>query len=149
MSRNRIAIYGHRGLFSSRIAAALVASGAPVTVLYRPESDASNFHASVPTIKVDPFDEDALVAALHGIDIVISLVGDRGVDAEQGFVRAIPRTQVQLFIPSDLGLRYGEEGMLIPLLKKKKDVQEAARQAGIPLTVILIANLAEYTLGSM
>ncbi|KAJ3458943.1 hypothetical protein MRS44_013052 [Fusarium solani] len=130
MSRNRIAIYGHRGLLSSRIAAALVASGAPVTVLYRPESDASNFPASVPTIKVDPFDEDALVAALHDIDIVISLVGDRGVDAEQGFVRAIPRTQVKLFY-------------------QKEDVQEAARQAGIPLTVILIANFAEYTLGSI
>ncbi|KAH7240458.1 hypothetical protein B0J15DRAFT_538082 [Fusarium solani] len=138
MSRNRIAIYGHRGLLSSRIAAALVASGAPVTVLYRPESDASNFPASVPTIKVDPFDEDALVAALHDIDIVISLVGDRGVDAEQGFVRAIPRTQVKLFYR-----------MLIPLLKKKEDVQEAARPAGIPLTVILIANFAEYTLGSI
>lgn len=52
-------------------------------------------------------------------------------------------------MPSDLGLRYGEQGMLIPLLKKKEDVQEAARQAGIPLTVILIANFAEYTLGSM
>ncbi|KAH8766136.1 hypothetical protein F5883DRAFT_461018 [Diaporthe sp. PMI_573] len=147
MSMNRIAVYGHRGLFSSRIAAALVASGAPVTVLYRPESDASNFPASVPKIKVDPFDEDALVAALQDIDIVISLVGDKGVDAEQGFVRAIPRTKVKLFVPSDLGLRYGEEGMLIPLLKKKEDIQEAARQAGIPLTVILIANFAEFTLG--
>ncbi|XEV07472.1 hypothetical protein FSHL1_012759 [Fusarium sambucinum] len=149
MSWNRIAVYGHRGLFSSPIAAALVASGAPVTILYRPESDVSNFPANVPTIKVDPFDEDALVAALHDIDIVISLVGDSGVDAEQGFVRAIPRTQVKLFVPSDLGLRYGEEGMLIPLLRKKEDVQEAARQAGIPLTVILIANFAEFTLGSI
>ncbi|EGU86963.1 hypothetical protein FOXB_02519 [Fusarium oxysporum f. sp. conglutinans Fo5176] len=145
MSRNRIAIYGHRGLFSSRIAAALVASGAPVTVLYRPESDASNFHASVPTIKVDPFDEDALVAALHDIDIVMGQGCRRGARLRPGY----PRTQVQLFVPSDLGLRYGEEGMLIPLLKKKEDVQEAARQAGIPLTVILIANFAEYTLGSI
>jgi hypothetical protein len=39
--------------------------------------------------------------------------------------------------------------MLIPLLRKKEDVQEAARQAGIPLTVILIADFAEFTLGSM
>ncbi|KAH6616790.1 hypothetical protein C7974DRAFT_427714 [Boeremia exigua] len=149
MSTNRIAVYGHRGLFSSTIAAALVASGAPVTVLYRPESDASGFPAGVPTIKVDPFDEDALVAALQDIDIVISLVGDKGIDAEHGFVRAIPRTKVKLFVPSDLGLRYGEEGMLVPVLKRKEDVQEAARKAGIPLTVILIGNFAEYTLGSV
>lgn len=52
-------------------------------------------------------------------------------------------------MPSDLGLRYGEEGMVIPVLKQKEDVQEAARKAGIPLTVILIANFAEFTLGCM
>lgn len=71
MPLNRIAVYGHRGLFSSRIAAALVASGAAVTILYRPQSDASMFPASVPKIKVDPYDEDALVAALQDIDIVM------------------------------------------------------------------------------
>ncbi|KAI9151228.1 hypothetical protein HJFPF1_08427 [Paramyrothecium foliicola] len=62
---------------------------------------------------------------------------------------AIPRTKVRLFVPSDLGLRYGEEGMKIPLLKMKQDVQDGARQAGIPVTVVLIANFAEFTLGSI
>ncbi|KAH6695030.1 hypothetical protein F5X68DRAFT_243450 [Plectosphaerella plurivora] len=133
MSFNRIAIHGHRGLFSSTITAALIASGAPVTILYRPGSETSNIPAGTRTIEVDPNDEDALVAALQDIDIVISLVGVKGVPNEFGFVKAIPRTEVKLFVPSDLGLRYGEEGMKIPLLRMKEDVQEGARRAGIPV----------------
>lgn len=149
MPSNRIAIYGHRGLFSSQIVSALIASDASITILYRPGSDTCNLPASVTRIEVDVLDQDALVAALQDIDIVISLVGDEGVSREFGFVQAIPRTNVKLFVPSDLGLRYGEDGMAIPLLKKKKQVQEAAQQAGIPLTVVLIANFAEFTLGSI
>lgn len=71
MSFNRIAVHGHRGLFSATIVAALIASGAPVTVLYRPGSECSNIPAGVRTIEVDPLDEDALVAALQDIDIVM------------------------------------------------------------------------------
>ncbi|KAH9213917.1 nmrA-like family protein [Leptodontidium sp. 2 PMI_412] len=156
MSANRIAVYGHRGRFSSRIVSVLIASDAHITVLYRPGSDISNLPARVPKIEVDVLDQDALVAALQNINIVLSLVGDEGVSREFGFVSAIPRTNVKLFthcpppsVPSDLGLRYGEDGMAIPLLKKKEQVQEATRQAGIPLTVVLIANFAEFTLGSI
>ncbi|KAH7043768.1 nmrA-like family protein [Macrophomina phaseolina] len=149
MSPNRIAVYGHRGLFSSRIVSALIASDAHITVLYRPGSDVSNLPASVPKIEVDVLDQDGLVAALQNIDIVLSLVGDEGVSREFGFVQAIPRTNVKLFVPSVLGLRYGEDGMAIPILRKKEQVQEAARQAGIPLTVVRIANFAEFTLGSI
>lgn len=41
MSSNRIAVYGHRGWASSAIVAALIASNAPIKVLYRPGSDVS------------------------------------------------------------------------------------------------------------
>ncbi|KAM3479843.1 hypothetical protein MY5147_001523 [Beauveria neobassiana] len=125
MSYNRIAVYGHRGRFSSKILSALIASGAPITVLHRPGSDVSSVPSHVPKIEVNVLDEDALVAALQDIDIVLSLVGDEGIDRELGLVRAIPRTG------------------------KKANVLEAARQANIPFTVILIANFAEFTLGSI
>ena len=78
-----------------------------------------------------------------------SLVGDEGVSREHGFVKAIPRTNVKLFVPSDLGLRYGEQALKIPIIKKKVEVQEAVRQAGIPMTVVLISNFAEFTLSSL
>lgn len=51
-------------------------------------------------------------------------------------------------VPSDLGLRYGEEGLKVPIIKKE-ELQEAVRQAGIPMTVVLIANLAEFTLNCL
>lgn len=70
-------------------------------------------------------------------------------DREFGLVQAIPQTKVKLFVPSVLGLKYGEDGMAIPILKKKEEVQEAAKQAKIPLTVVLLANFAEFTLGSV
>ncbi|KAJ4258507.1 hypothetical protein NW757_003075 [Fusarium falciforme] len=71
MSFNRIAVYGHRGWATTRIVAALIASGAPITVLHRAGSDTSALPASVPKIEVDVFDEDALVNALQNIDIVL------------------------------------------------------------------------------
>ncbi|KAM3477375.1 hypothetical protein MY8738_006457 [Beauveria namnaoensis] len=149
MSYNRIAVYGHRGRFSSKILSALIASGAPITVLHRPGSDVSSLPSHVPKIEVNVLDEDALVAALQDIDIVLSLVGDEGIDRELGLVRAIPRTGVKLFVPSDLGLQYDQEALAIPVLQKKANVLEATRQANIPFTVILIANFAEFTLGSI
>ncbi|KAJ5015975.1 hypothetical protein K4K57_012373 [Colletotrichum sp. SAR 10_99] len=145
---NRIAVYGHRGFANARIVAALIASGAPITVLYRSSSNTSNLPANVRKIEVDVLDEDALVETLKDIDIVLSLVGDEGVSREYGFIKAIPRTNVKLFVPSDMGLRYGEEGRLVPFIKAKEDLQQAVLDAGIPMTVVLIGNFAEFTLST-
>ena len=71
MAYNRIAIYGHCGRFSAVIVAALIQSGAPITLLHRPSSDVSNLPPSIRKIAVDVLDEDALVEALNGIDIVL------------------------------------------------------------------------------
>lgn len=71
MAFNRIAVYGHRGFVGSRIVPALIASGAPITVLHRPSSDTSNLPEHVRKIEVDVLDEDALVDALQDIDIVM------------------------------------------------------------------------------
>ncbi|KAG5755248.1 hypothetical protein H9Q72_001352 [Fusarium xylarioides] len=113
MSFNRIAVYGHRGFVASRVVPALIASGAPITVLHRSSSDTSSLPKHVKKIQVDVLDEDDLVAALQDIDIVLSLVGDEGTDRQYGFVKAIPRTNVKLFVPSDFCLRYCEQGMAV------------------------------------
>ncbi|KAL3483336.1 hypothetical protein BJX62DRAFT_245003 [Aspergillus germanicus] len=113
MSFNRIAIYGHRGWASSAIAAAMIASGAPIKVLYRPGSDISSLPDSVPTVAVDLDDQGQVVAALQDVDIVISLVGHEGVTRQHGLVKAIPETGVRLFVPSDLAARYDEQGLRI------------------------------------
>ncbi|CAI6043957.1 unnamed protein product [Clonostachys chloroleuca] len=149
MAFNRIAVWGHRGFVGSAVVTALIASGAPVTILHRPGSDTSHLPYHVKKIEVDDLDEDALVAALQDIDIVISLVGDAGTASQYGFVKAIPRTKVQLFSPSDCCLRYGEQGMRIPCMKAKADLEKAANDAGIPVTVVHQGNFAEYTFNTL
>ncbi|KAI8271190.1 Eugenol synthase 1 [Colletotrichum sp. SAR11_239] len=148
-SFNRIAVYGHRGWASSRIVKALIASGAPVRVLTRPGSDVSSLPDDVEKVEVDVNDEERLVSALKDIDIVISLVGHEGIQDQQGFVKAIPKTNVQLFSPSKLAARYDEQGMRIEVNKNKNDVEKAAKAAGIPITVVLVGNFAEFALNTL
>ncbi|KAH6610502.1 hypothetical protein Trco_000522 [Trichoderma cornu-damae] len=148
-SFNRIAVFGHRGWASSAIVDALIASGAPVKVLYRPDSDVSRLPDKVPKVAVDVDDDKALVEALQDVDILISLVGHEGVEKQYNFIRAVPKTNVKLFVPSDLGSRVGGEEETIPVLKAKAEVEKASRDAGIPTTVILPGNFAESTFASL
>jgi nucleoside-diphosphate-sugar epimerase len=71
MLYNRIAIYGHRGWASSAIAQALLTSGAPAKLLYRPGSNANGLKGRFDEIKVDVQDKDALRAALEDVDILM------------------------------------------------------------------------------
>ncbi|KAH8653828.1 NmrA-like family-domain-containing protein [Xylariales sp. PMI_506] len=143
---NRLAIYGHRGWASSSIAKALIATGAPTKVLYRPGSDVSSLPSTVTTIPVDVEDEAALVSALKDVDIAISLVGHEGIQRQHAFVKAIPQTKVKLFVPSDLGYLVDEQGSRIPVNKHKTEVLDAARAAGIATTVVMPGGFVESTL---
>ncbi|KAF5534002.1 hypothetical protein FMEXI_11509 [Fusarium mexicanum] len=149
MSFNRIAVYGHRGFVASRVVPALIASGAPITVLHRSTSDTSSLPEHVKKIQVDVLDQDALVAALQDIDIVLSFVGDEGTDRQHGFVKAIPRTNAKLFVPSDFCLRYCEQGMRMPCMKAKANVEKVSKDAGIPTSVVHMGNSAEFTLNTL
>ncbi|KAJ5170052.1 NmrA-like family protein [Penicillium coprophilum] len=148
MTYNRIAVYGHRGWVSSAIFAALAQSGAPIKVLYRSGSDVSDLPKGVTSVEVDVEDQHALEAALQDIDIVISLVGLEGVTRQHGFVKAIPQTEVKLFVPSELALRCDDQGLRVPVNKAKFEVEAAAKQAGISTTIILPGYFAESALNS-
>jgi nucleoside-diphosphate-sugar epimerase len=71
MSSNRIAVYGHRGWASSAIVTALAQAAAHITVLHRQGSDISMLPPNVTTIEVDLSDQNRLVTAFEGIDIVM------------------------------------------------------------------------------
>lgn len=75
-------------------------------------------------------------------------MGHEGVQRQHAFVKEIPHTHVQLFSPSDLAARYDEQGLQIPVNKAKDEVERAAREAGIPITVILPGNFAEFALNT-
>ncbi|KAI8960081.1 NmrA-like family protein [Daldinia sp. FL1419] len=147
MAFNRIAIYGHRGWASSAITNALIASRAPVKILYRPGSDASNLPPSVPKVEVDLDDQSQVIDALKDIDIVISLAGREAVQKQHAFIKAIPKTNVKLFVPSELGFRtYTEAALQVPVLKAKFEIEEAAKEADIPTTLVYVGSFAESTL---
>ncbi|KAI0883288.1 NmrA-like family protein [Annulohypoxylon maeteangense] len=153
MSYNRIAVYGHRGWAGSAIFNALVASGAPVKVIYRPGSDVSSVPSGVAKVELDiEKQQQELVAALQDIDIVISLVGHEGVLRQHAFVKALPRTNVKLFVPSDLGIRVNDEqGLRVPVNKTKQEVVDAAKKAGISTAVVQVGCFAEsaFSIGIM
>ncbi|KAK8039429.1 NAD(P)-binding protein [Apiospora rasikravindrae] len=151
MDFNRIAVYGHRGWASSAIVQALIASGAPIRVLHRPGSDVSMLPSApnVTTLAVDLENQSALVSALEGIDIAICLVGQTGVPLQHAFVKAIPQAKgVKLFVPSDLAWRHTPQGLRVRVNKVKDEVERAARDAGIPTTVVLPGGFAESFLAA-
>jgi uncharacterized protein YbjT (DUF2867 family) len=61
-------------------------------------------------------------------------------------VAALPKTNVKLFVPSNLALRVDEEGLRVPALAAKRNIEEAARAAGIPLCIVLPGNFVESNL---
>ncbi|PYI16562.1 NAD(P)-binding protein [Aspergillus violaceofuscus CBS 115571] len=143
---NRIAVYGHRGWVGSAIVRSLSESPAVVKVLYRPGSNAQGLPSNVTAVQVDITDEEALVAALRDVDILISLVGHSAIEFQHNLIRAIPKTNVQLFVPSDLAVRYSGQGLGIELINAKIKVEEAAERLGVPITVVLTGNFAEFAL---
>ncbi|KAI1370419.1 NmrA-like family protein [Hypoxylon crocopeplum] len=149
MSYNRIAVYGHRSWVGSAVVKALVSSGAPIKVLYRPGSDVSSIPSSVAKVQVDVNNKQQLIAALDNVDIAISLVGQADTQAQLGFVKAIPSTNVKLFVPSTLGLRvFDEQCLRVPVNKAKIEIETAVKEAGIPMAVVLPGSFAESSLSA-
>lgn len=76
-----------------------------------------------------------------------SLVGHEGIARQHGFIKAIPRTNVKLFVPSDLGFPIqDEQGLRVPVNKTKHEIETAAKDAGIPTATVLVGCFAESSL---
>ncbi|KAI1422031.1 NAD(P)-binding protein [Xylaria sp. FL1777] len=146
MSFNRIAVYGHRGWVGSPVVRALAAAGAPVKVLHRAGSDISALPAGVTATQVDLDDAESLVPALKDIDIVLSFAAREVVPKQHNFIKAIPKTNVKLFVPSDFAFRVDKQGLTIPANKAKHEVEEAAKAAGVPTAVVLVGAFTESAL---
>ncbi|KAI1125135.1 NAD(P)-binding protein [Nemania abortiva] len=146
MSFNRIAIYGHRGWVGSPVLRALAATGAPIKVLHRAGSDISSLPKGVSTAEIDLDDAGTIIPALQDIDIVLSFAARDVLLKQHTFVKAIPSTNVKLFVPSDLSFRVDAQGLRIPALKAKHEVEEAAKAAGIPTAVVLVGAFTESAL---
>lgn len=78
-----------------------------------------------------------------------SLVGHSGVDSQKYLLAALPRTNVQLFVPSDLAARYDPFCTAnIPVNQRKAEIESEAKEKGIKTSVVLVGNIAEFALNT-
>ncbi|PYH85788.1 hypothetical protein BO82DRAFT_361191 [Aspergillus uvarum CBS 121591] len=119
-------------------------SPAVVKVLYRPGSNAQGLPSDVTAVQVDITDEETLVATLRDVDILMLIDGHSAIKSQHNPIRAIPKTKVQLFVPSDFAVRYSGQGLGIELINDKIKVEEAAEKSGVPTTVVLTGDFAEF-----
>ncbi|KAL2192615.1 hypothetical protein P885DRAFT_81991 [Corynascus similis CBS 632.67] len=77
-----------------------------ITLLTRSAASASALPRSpnVQVREVDYSSRESLVAALNGIDAVVSAIGTRSVDDQKGIIDAAVEAGVRFFIPSQFGL---------------------------------------------
>ncbi|KAF2453422.1 isoflavone reductase family protein [Lineolata rhizophorae] len=85
----------------SVLSAFLESSPFNVTVLSRPESR-STFPSNVKVVKAD-YSQPSLEAAFKGQDVVVSMVGNEGFEAQKIIIEACIGAGVKRFIPSEFG----------------------------------------------
>lgn len=113
MSTATIVVAGAAGDLGTRITKALIARGAAVRALSRPDASADEksrleaFGASL--IEADPADAVALAAVLNGADCVVSALNGLErviIDRQSVLVDAAAKAGVPRFIPSDFSLDF-------------------------------------------
>lgn len=74
------------------------------------------------------------------------MVGHSAIDCQYDLIRAIPKTKIQLFVPSNLAVHYRRQGLGTEPISAKIKVGEAAERLGVPTAVVLTGNFAEFGL---
>ena len=71
-----------------------------VTVVAFTRDASKDFPSGVTPKAVDYNDDDALVSALKGVDVVVSTLSGGGFAAQPALIKAAKRAGVKLFVPS-------------------------------------------------
>ncbi|KAJ7184435.1 hypothetical protein C8R46DRAFT_1299418 [Mycena filopes] len=122
------------GLIGLPIVEALAAAPQNVHVVLfsRPGSSTKTVPNGVPIVELDYSDVTALATALqeHKVDVVLSTISTRGLDAQGPLVEAAKIAGVKLFAPSEYG--FPTEGQTEGALGMKMQVVDHLRRLGIP-----------------
>ncbi|KAI9637348.1 uncharacterized protein MKK02DRAFT_32221 [Dioszegia hungarica] len=145
---NTIAILGPRGWVASAVISALAATPSHIKAIYRQGSSPGDLPSSVEGIEVDWADESAFLAALQGVVIVLSLVGQAGLAEQLRLVPMLRRASISLFIPSDFAYVHTKEDDKIPVIHNKEVLATALNEAGVPMLTVLAGNFAEFALNT-
>ncbi|CAE6484243.1 unnamed protein product [Rhizoctonia solani] len=148
MSAQVVALAGANGYVGKALANAFLdVSAYKVRLLVRPESietvpyqEYKKRGALLYAVSYD--DENSLVTALEGVDVLVSAVGTAGLTSAQiPLIKAAKQAGVKVFFPSEYGGQFPDTPSP---LSAKKDIVKTAQDQGLPVTTLSIGGFPEY-----
>ncbi|KAJ5662435.1 uncharacterized protein N7477_010051 [Penicillium maclennaniae] len=104
-----VAVAGATGHLGRRVASAFLSSlfhgqFSEVILLSRQDSSLSSIPDMASKYTIRKYDENNLVDALRGVQILVNTVGPSGHSFKEKLVQALPHTDVQVYFPSEFGV---------------------------------------------
>ncbi|KAM5349451.1 hypothetical protein ACJ41O_005956 [Fusarium nematophilum] len=141
----RVAVAGGNGNLGPVIIGELLANNLHVSLLSRKGStstDTLKNRGYVGVVEVDYQDLDGLAKALEGVDVVVSTIGNAGLDTQVRLVDAAVAAGVKRFLPSEFGANPEQEkNKQLPFYMTKSGIldhlkKKAAENPGFSYTTI-------------
>ncbi|KAH7099993.1 NAD(P)-binding protein [Auriculariales sp. MPI-PUGE-AT-0066] len=135
------AVAGGTGGLGKMIVAELVARGVEVVVLARTAPSKGVPGASVRIIDYES--EESIVAALSGIEVVISALADAALGVQPTLAEAAKKASVKLFVPSEFSNR-SESMPPDSLFAVKPAMHSLLRSLGLPYTLYYTGYFTDF-----
>ncbi|WVR05126.1 hypothetical protein IAU60_002138 [Kwoniella sp. DSM 27419] len=149
-----VALIGHNGLLGSRLLRSLVHAEAEgsikLTVLHRETSSTTDIPEGIEkrVVRLDESGLEANRAALEGVEVVLSAVGNYGVPGQKLLIDALAGSPtIKTFAHSDFGCNWLPAEMETPTLKilgMKEDVIAHGKAKGVPVTTFRVGLFDDY-----
>ncbi|RIB05251.1 hypothetical protein C2G38_2007937 [Gigaspora rosea] len=147
-----ITIAGATGLLGFNVANAFLSDGSYKIKILRKKPESENKNANLlaskgaEVIYVDYNDNNDLVKALKGTDVIVSAInGTELVTSQRALLNAAKVVGVKRFIPSEFGSDIKEiTGEVHPFLKPKLEFFQELEKSGIEYTIIITGLFYDY-----
>lgn len=129
-----VAIAGASGTLGKHVLSAFLqpefhSSFSEIIVLKRPStSNNSDVYQAREGVTIRTYDDSNLAASLIGVDVLVSTIGSQGHKFKEKLVRAIPESNVKLYIPSEFGVDHYIHDFDHPEWDQKKHHVDIAKQ---------------------
>jgi len=119
--------------------------GVKVIALTR-KGSAKDLPANVTAHEVDYADEASVVAALKGVQVVVSALSGGGLAVQPALADAAKKAGVKLFVPSEYGI--ATSGFTEGLLAGKAKVHKHLKEIGLPYTLFFTGFFSDTIFGA-
>ncbi|KAJ4320314.1 hypothetical protein N0V84_005915 [Fusarium piperis] len=139
----KIAIVGGTGTVGSPTLSSLLDKNMhTITAISRNDSSAT-FPENVTVLKGDYSNEDFLVSALKGQDVLILQLSPRAMSVQESFIRAAAKAGVPYILPTEFGtdIEALELTREQPIISEKKGMRDLVEQLGVGSWIAVVNNL--------